>query len=100
MALTIFLDVYRVRCSIICASPVILMVTRYGADISSLDVVALLVLGMYKDLTEQIGLRRVLSLNLCCAALMVGYSIASCKSCPYNHTFTIGSLKMILTIVD
>lgn len=45
---------------------------------------ALLVLGIYKELLKQFGLRRLLILNLCCTSLAVLYSITSCKSMPLN----------------
>lgn len=40
---------------------------------------ALLVLGMYRQLVDSVGLRPVLCFNLGCAALAVLYSIASCE---------------------
>lgn len=58
-------------------------------DWETLAFVALLILGVYKDATERIGLRRVLVLNLCCEALAVAYSITSCKTLPLAiHHFT------------
>lgn len=42
-------------------------------------VVALLILGLYKELLQQYGLRRLTILSLCCSALAVLYSISICK---------------------
>ncbi|KAL9010779.1 MAG: hypothetical protein Q9173_004316 [Seirophora scorigena] len=42
----------------------------------SVLVIALLILGLYKELLQQYGLRRLVILSLCCSALAVLYSIS------------------------
>lgn len=49
------------------------------ADLLSMTAQALLVLGMYRQLVDSVGLRSVLCFNIGCAASAVLYSIASCE---------------------
>lgn len=51
---------------------------------------------MYKGVTGRIGLRRVLVLNLLCAALAVLYSVGSCES-ERSHLCSMHSATVMLT---
>ena len=66
-------------------SQTIFMVMSMTWRTNTTSLIALLVLGMYRELMERIGLRRVVILNLCCAAMAVLYSVVSCES-PQHET--------------
>lgn len=93
-----FFNVYRVSSSVQYGSLITLVPPTmiWLANSMPWFILALLVLGMYKEVVERIGLRRVLVLNLVCAALAVSYSIASCQ---YNGSQLLlpHSIIMMLT---
>lgn len=74
-ALTLSFNVYLVSRL---ASVVLLATRLFQADLE--HHIALLVLGIYKDLKQRYGLRRLVILNLCFAALAVLYSVVACMS--------------------